>query len=120
MRIKKRRIIVDNIWYVYSVIEYKDDIQIRVYLNKNPFLHIHFSYIESWGIDVCRPKTIELLIHYFLQHYPVEKKTKELWLSQEQKLFDILFEYYFTDEDNTLDKEQYLKRITEYHNGYSR
>ena len=51
-QIKKRSIIIDNMQYVYSVTEYTDDIQIRVYKNKILILIIHVSYPESWGIDV--------------------------------------------------------------------
>ena len=68
-QIKKRNISVDDVEYIYSVTEYTDDVQIRVYKNKARILSFHLSYPESWGIDVFRPKTIELLIRYYNEKY---------------------------------------------------
>ena len=112
-QIKKRNIIVDNIQYVYSVIEYTDDVQIRVYKNKMLMLIIHFSYPESWGIDVFRPKTIEMLIRYYNKNYIFNEKITELWLFQEKELFEIYLEYFFSDE-NFEKKDRYLKHIQQY------
>ena len=99
-QIKKRSIIIDNMQYVYSVTEYTDDIQIRVYKNKILILIIHFSYPESWGIDVFRLKTTEMLIRYYNKKYILDEKMTELWLFQEKELFEIYLEYFFTDEDS--------------------
>ena len=112
-QIKKRNITVDDIQYVYSVTEYYDEIQIRVYKNKIFILNICFSYPESWGIDVFRPKTVELLIRYYNKHYVYSGKNTELWLFQEKELFEIYLEYFFTDEDSEK-KDRYLKHIQQY------
>ena len=112
-QIKKRSIIIDNMQYVYSVMEYTDDIQIRVYKNKILILIIHFSYPESWGIDVFRPKTTEMLIRYYNKKYILDEKMTELWLFQEKELFEIYLEYFFTDE-NSEKKDRYLKHIQQY------
>ena len=76
-------------------------------------IKIHFSYPEPWGIDVFRPKTIELLIRYYNKHYVYSGKITELWLSQEKELFEIYLEYFFSDESPE-EKEGYLKHIQEY------
>ena len=112
-QIKKRSIIVDNIEYIYSVIEYTDDVRIRVYKNKILMLITHFSYPESWGIDIFRPKTIEILIRYYNKKYIFNEKNTELWLFQEKELFEIYLEYFFTDE-NPEEKDRYLKHIQQY------
>ena len=113
MKIKKRNITIDDLQYVYSVTGYTDDIQIRVYQNKALILNIHLSYPESWGIDVFRPKTVELLIRYYNKKYIGNSKSTELWLFQEKELFEIWLEYFFSDK-SAADKERYLKNIQEY------
>ena len=112
-QIKKRNIVVDETQYVYSVTEYTDDVQVRVYKNKILILNIHLSYPESWGIDVFRPKTVELLIRYYNKKYIGNSKSTELWLFQEKELFEIWLEYFFSDK-SAADKERYLKNIQEY------
>jgi hypothetical protein len=114
-QIKKRNINVDEIQYVYSVTEYIDDIQIRVYRDKILILKCSFSYPESWGIDVFRPKTAEMLIRFYNKNYAHKNKEKtvELWLFEEKELFDAYFEYFFSNESNER-KERYLKHIREY------
>ncbi|MCP1222790.1 hypothetical protein [Sebaldella sp. S0638] len=112
-QIKKRNIVVDETQYVYSVTEYTDDVQVRVYKNKILILNIHLSYPESWGIDVFRPKTIEMLIKYYNKNYVYSGKITELWLFQEKELFENYLEYFFSDE-NTEKKERYLKHIQEF------
>lgn len=112
-QIKKRKIVVEDIQYVYSVTEYTDDVQIRVYKEKSLILLIHFSYPESWGIDVFRPKTTEILIHYYNENYTCLNKSTELWLFEEKKLFNIYFDYFFSDADDEK-KNRYLKHIEEY------
>ena len=112
-QIKERSIIVENIQYVYSVTEYTDDVQIRIYKNKMPMLITHFSYPESWGIDVFRPKTTEMLIRYYNKNYIFNEKITELWLFQEKELFEIYLEYFFSDE-NSEKKDRYLKHIQQY------
>ena len=112
-QIKKRNIVVDNAEYIYSVTEYTDDVQIRVYKNKALILNLHLSYPESWGIDVFRPKTIELLIRYYNKKYTFNGKMTELRLFCEKELFEIYLEYFFSGE-NAGKKERYLKHIDEY------
>ena len=112
-QIKKRNITVDNAEYIYSVTEYTDDVQIRVYKNKALILNLHLSYPESWGIDVFRPKTIELLIRYYNKKYTFNRKMTELRLFCEKELFEIYLEYFFSGE-NAGKKERYLKHIDEY------
>ncbi len=112
-QIKKRNITVDNAEYIYSVTEYTDDVQIRVYKNKALILNLHLSYPESWGIDVFRPKTIELLIRYYNKKYTFNGKMTELRLFCEKELFEIYLEYFFSGE-NAGKKERYLKHIDEY------
>ena len=85
----------------------------RVYKNKILILIIHFSYPESWGIDVFRPKTTEMLIRYYNKKYILDEKMTELWLFQEKELFEIYLEYFFTDEDSEK-KDRYLKHIQQY------
>lgn len=112
-QIKKRNLIIKGIEYIYSVTEYTEDIQIRVYKSKKLILNIHFSYPESWGIDVFRPKTVEVLISYFKKNYIDNEKIMELWLFQEKELFDIYLEFFFSDKSNEV-KERYLKHIKEF------
>ncbi len=112
-QIKKRNIVVDETQYVYSVTEYTDDVQVRVYKNKILILNIHLSYPESWGIDVFGPKTIEILIRYYNKNYVYSGKITELWLFQEKELFENYLEYFFSGE-NTEKKERYLKHIQEF------
>ena len=112
-QIKKRNISVDNAEYIYSVTEYTDDVQIRVYKNKALILNLHLSYPESWGIDVFRPKTIELLIRYYNKKYTFHGKMTELRLFCEKELFEIYLEYFFSDE-NAGKKERFLKHVSEY------
>ena len=112
-QIKKRNIVVDNAEYIYSVTEYTDDVQIRVYKNKALILNLHLSYPESWGIYVFRPKTIELLIRYYNKKHTFNGKMTELRLFCEKELFEIYLEYFFSGE-NAGKKERYLKHIDEY------
>lgn len=93
-QIKKRSIIIDKMQYVYSVTEYTDDVQIRVYKNKILILIIHFSYPESWGIDVFRPKTTEMLIRYYNKKYILDEKITELWLFQEKELLKSIWDIF--------------------------
>lgn len=112
-QIKKRSIVVDDVQYIYSVTEHTADVQIRVYIDKSPLLLIHFSYPESWGIDVFRPKTIELLIRYFHERHTENSQMTELWLYQETALFEIYLAYFFSAEEQDA-KEHYLKHIAEH------
>lgn len=111
--IKKRNITIDNVQYVYSITEYSSDVQIRVYKNKILILSTYFSYPESWGIDVFRPKSIEILIRYYNKKYSYSQKITELWLFQEKELFETYLEYFFSENDHEK-KDRYLKHIQEY------
>ena len=64
-QIKKRSIIIDKMQYVYSVTEYTDDIQIRVYKNKILILIMirRFSFklcMRVWELEKSI-KTLTLL-----------------------------------------------------------
>ena len=110
---KKRKINIQGKQYIYSVIEYNKNIQIRIYYNKTNIVRIHFTDFESWGIDVFRPKTIEILIKYFNKNYEVDNKTMELWLFKEKELFKQYLDYYFADENSEL-RSKYLENIRKY------
>lgn len=98
---KKSSIIVDGKKYIYSVRERKDDIKITVYeLNiKKPYFTAYFSYVESWGFSVHRPKTIEVLIKFYNQNQQ-ELSKNEFLIMEQQELFQMLLDCYFSDDSN--------------------
>ena len=111
--IKKRNIVINGLQFVYSVTEYASDIRIKIYLNKKLILNFCLNYPEAWGINVFRPKTVEILIHYFNKYHFAENKIKELYLCNETELFNSYLEYYFPEENDKMTK-RYLKLISEY------
>ena len=104
MSYKKAALVVDGIKYIYSVRENDYDISIKVYLStdKTPYLGASFSYAEAWGINVYRPKTIEILIRFYQKHK--EMFVKNTFRTRDYpELMELLMEYYFADSS---DKER--------------
>lgn len=103
---KKTSITVDGKKYIYSVRERKDDIKITIYESniKKPYFTAYFSYVESWGFSVHRPKTIEVLINFYNQNQQQLSKN-EFLIMEQPELFQILLDCYFSDDtDENRDK----------------
>lgn len=90
----KRKIIVDEQTYIYSVRECDEGIEILVYNDKRLMVWLRQRWgLESWGINFHRPKAVELIIRYYqkkgIQPYlQLLRNEKELFLSLTDLFFD--------------------------------
>ncbi len=62
-QVKNRRLVVDDVALVYSIIAYDQVVKVRFYHErKTPFLEIGFDYPTLWSVDVYRPKVLAELV----------------------------------------------------------
>ncbi len=101
-----RRIIVEQQLYIYSIKECNDGTDILVYKDKQLILWLRQNYIESWGINLFRPKTVELIIKYY-QKKGIQSDLQ--LLSNEKELFLLLTDLFFEDNDEE-EKKAFIKR----------
>lgn len=106
---KKRFITVDKIRYIYTIRERIDDIKVTIYTEnqKKPYFTVYFSYLESWGFNMYRPKTIEILIKFYNQNSHNISKN-EFCIMEQPLLFQILLECYFNNSNN-MERDKFLE-----------
>ena len=106
---KKSFITVDGINYIYTIRGTRDNIKVIIYhsTQKDPYFTVYFGYVESWGFNMYRPKTIEILIKFYNQNH--HKFTKnEFRIIEQPKLFQILLDYFFK-ENTHMERDRFAE-----------
>lgn len=78
----------------------------EVKTSKVSIFTVYFSYAESWGFDVYRPKTIEILIRYYYENIVGQNEVK---VSDHPLLFQSLLDYYFKDS-SVCERDDFIKK----------
>lgn len=108
-RYKKASLTVDDKRYLYIVRPRDELIKITVYPDndKRPWFVCMFSYESTWGFDVYRPKTIEILIRFY-QNNPTIFSKNIFCVQDCKELFEELFHYFFADSTQN-ERQHFLK-----------
>lgn len=100
-----------GIKYNYSIRPCENFIKITVYSEKSKvsIFTVYFSYIESWGFDVYRPKTIEIVIRYYYENTVEQNEFK---VSDYPLLFQSLLDCYFKDS-SVCERDDFIKKCAD-------
>lgn len=111
MTYKKSILVLEGIKYNYSIRPCENFIKITVYSEKSKvsIFTVYFSYIESWGFDVYRPKTIEILIRFYYENTVEQNEFK---VSDYPLLFQSLLDYYFKDS-SVCERDDFIKKCAD-------
>lgn len=114
MKYKKSSLVVAGAKYIYTIRPCRNDIKIMIYseMDKTPIFTVYFAYVESWGFDVYRPKTIELLIRFYNEN---KVQQKEFRLRDYPLLFQSLLDCYFKD-DSIWKRNDFMEKCRRYDN----
>jgi len=94
--VKNRKIVVGQQLYTYSIKEGIEGVDVLIYQNKQFTLRLRQSWAESWGINLFRPKAVELIIRYYRRKGP---QSDLQFLYQERGLFLELTDLYFSPNE---------------------
>lgn len=104
--VKNRKIVIDQELYTYSIKEGVDGIDILIYKNRQLMLRLRQNWVENWGVNLYRPKAVELIIRYY-QKKGIQSGLQ--FLSREKELFLELIDLYFPPNEQA-EKALFIQR----------
>ena len=96
---RPRTIVVDGEVYRYSLLDRPECRELRVYRERErqPALRLRLSWLETWGIDLFRPKMVACVIRW--QAGQAHPRPAVLRPQEEPSLLQILVDLSFSPEE---------------------
>ena len=107
---KPRKIVAGGTVYRYSLVDYPEYRDLRVYREgeKQLAFWLRLTYLETWGIDLFRPKAVAYIIGWFEDRG--RREPAVFWLQEEPSLLQGLVDLFFPPEEQE-QREWFLERV---------